>query len=66
MTEEVAHKQALVVKDKWEEIITDAFRFGYLTNDLCLGCGKVGCTGCPAGTYTGWHPSIRNKIKEQT
>jgi len=58
-----AHNQALAIKDKWEEIVTDAFRYGYLTNNICLGCGKIDCMGCPAGTSTGWHPllSIRNK-----
>jgi hypothetical protein len=54
---------AIIVKDKWEQIVTDAFRMGYLSEDICAGCGKIGCEGCPAGTKTGWNPnlSIRNK-----
>ena len=59
MTKKEAQECALTVRDKWEQIVTDAFRLGYLTDDICLGCGKVDCGGCPAGTCTGWHPGLR-------
>jgi len=58
MSKKEAKEMALELKDKWEQIVTDAFRFGFLTDDICLGCGKVGCDGCPAGTRTGWDPRL--------
>jgi heterodisulfide reductase subunit C len=58
MTKNEAHQKALSLRDKWEEIVADAFRYGFLRTDLCLGCGKPNCGGCPAGTYTGWDPNL--------
>ena len=59
MKREEAEKRALQLKDKWQEIITDAFIYGYLVDDICMGCGKRNCDGCPAGTETGWNSDIR-------
>jgi len=46
------------LRDKWEEIVTDALELGYLTDRLCAGCGKFDCGGCPCGTSTGWRPGL--------
>ena len=54
MPEAKAKRRAIKLKDKWAQIVTDAFRFGYLTDDNCAGCGKYQCGGCPCGTSTGW------------
>lgn len=61
MTEEQADQISMQLVDKWHQIVKDAILCGYIVDDLCLGCGKRGCGGCPAGTYTGWNPDIRTK-----
>ena len=58
MTDEEANKRALQLVDKWRLIISDAIQEEYIVDDLCLGCGKRSCGGCPAGTYTGWNPDL--------
>jgi len=58
MTKKQATKYALQLKDKWKEIVRDAILNEYLVNDICLGCGKRNCGGCPAGTATNWNPNI--------
>ena len=50
MTKKEAERRALRLVDKWKEIVTDAFLYEYLVDDICLGCGKRSCDGCPAGT----------------
>ena len=59
MKKQNAKRIALRLKDKWEEIVTDALIRDYLVDDICLGCGKRSCGGCPAGVSTGWNPNIK-------
>lgn len=58
MQEGEARRHAMRLKDKWEHIVTDAFKYGYLTTELCAGCGKYQCGSCPCGTSTGWMPGL--------
>jgi hypothetical protein len=62
MTQKESEDKALKLASKWKDIVADAIRNGLLVDDLCLGCGKRGCTSCPAGTTTGWNPSIKLKL----
>lgn len=48
--------KARELEHSWKRIVEDAFRHGFLTTELCQGCGKANCGSCPCGTYTGWDP----------